>query len=280
MQPRASQACSLLWRKQFVTGGEQCITPVTGSAYRKAWDLPRAICVCRWGRGGRKWVDLHPFDCISLSTRGRGEEGVCENTTNYIEKTVGCLLLLMGADWQAQLMHTFNPVWFAYCSVRHSCTWHRVFFTNASHTHERERERETAEPKQPCSHSHTQAQRLAITLTWMDFLCAWIALWAGKKTMFPLHGFILIFIGALHTESTNVSENGLDICSHSLLFLSLHPSFSLCLFLFLCSRSPDACCCRCRCRCRIERGKKEKKKRRWHRWWSEQEQDVGSHLGS
>lgn len=45
--------------------------------------------------------------------------------------------------------------------------------------------------------------------------------------MFPLHGFILIFIGALHTESTNVTENGLDICSHSLLFLSLHPSFSL-----------------------------------------------------
>lgn len=63
-----------------------------------------------------------------------------------------------------------------------------------------------------------------------------------KKTTFPLHGFILIFIVALHTESTNVTENGLDICSHSPLFLSLHPSFSTSLFPLLCSSSPDAWC--------------------------------------
>lgn len=29
-----------------------------------------------------------------------------------------------------------------------------------------------------------------------------------KNTVFPLHGFILIFMVALHTESKNVSENG------------------------------------------------------------------------
>lgn len=65
------------------TWGEWCVTPVTGSAYRKAWDWPGAISVCRRGRGGRKWVDLHPFDSISQSTSrvrgwGRGE-AVCEH---------------------------------------------------------------------------------------------------------------------------------------------------------------------------------------------------------
>lgn len=77
--------------------------------------------------------------------------------------------------------------------------------------------------------------------------------------MFPLHGFILIFIVALHTESTNVTENGLDICSHSLLFLSLHPSFSLSLFPLLCSCSPDA---RCLLLPEKER-ERERKKRQW-----------------
>lgn len=98
------------------------------------------------------------------------------------------------------------------------------------------------EARQRCSHNCAQAQRLAITLTWIDFLCAWMAQWEVKKKVFPLHGFILIFIVPLHTESTNVRENGLDICSNSLLFLSLHPSFSLSLFPFLCSHSPDTWC--------------------------------------
>lgn len=60
--------------------------------------------------------------------------------------------------------------------------------------------------------------------------------------MFPLPGFILIFIVALPAESKNVTGNGPDVCSHSLLFLSLHPSFSLFLFPLLCSRLPDARC--------------------------------------
>lgn len=48
-----------------------------------------------------------------------------------------------------------------------------------------------------------------------------------EKTRFPLRGLVLVFIVSLHTGSTNVTDNGLDVRSRSLLFLSLHPSFSL-----------------------------------------------------
>lgn len=60
--------------------------------------------------------------------------------------------------------------------------------------------------------------------------------------MFPLPRSILIFIVALSAESKNVIGNSPDICSHSPLFLSLHPSFFLFLFPLLCSRLPDARC--------------------------------------
>lgn len=77
--------------------------------------------------------------------------------------------------------------------------------------------------------------------------------------MFPLRGCILIFIVARRTESTNVTENGHDICSHSLLFLSLHPSSSPSLSpppLLCSSRLPDV-------RRLLLPERKEEKKAQW-----------------
>lgn len=171
-------------------------------------------------------------------------------------------------------MQAFNPIWFTYCSVHHSCTWRKVFFSNTSPA--TLMRGKNVEARQRCSHNCAQAQRLAITLTWIDFLCAWMAQWEvkKKKKVFPLHGFILIFIVPLHTESTNVRENGLDICSNSLLFLSLHPSFSLSLFPFLCSHSPDTWCLPL-----PDRGGDEEEEAAMNGWWKEWEHYAVTHLG-
>lgn len=94
--PRESRACSLLWKEQFVTRGEQCITPVTGSAYRKAWDWPGAICLQMGeGEGGRKDVGRFASLWLYISEhqrkrRGRGEERVCDCTRKYTEEAASC----------------------------------------------------------------------------------------------------------------------------------------------------------------------------------------------
>ena len=166
MQPSESGARSLLGREQ---GGEWCVTPVTGSAYRKAWDWPGAISVCRWGRVRKevgRFASLWLYISKHQRKRKRKSErrGSVKNTSNDTEKrTVGRLVAV--ADWRrrAPLMQAFNPIWFTYCSVRHSCTWHKVFSTDTSSAtltrggRERERERrcrvEAALFTQPCTGS-------------------------------------------------------------------------------------------------------------------------------
>ena len=191
------------------------------------------------GRFASLWL------CISEHQRKRERErGGCEKTPKKItprEKCRSVLLSVIGA----RAMQAFNPGWFTYCSVRHSCTWHKVFFTNTNPAAltrgERSRGAEAAPLTRPCTASQIGHYiDLNRFLVCMNSPVRRRRREGKKKTMFPLHGFILIFIVALRHESTNVTENGLDICSHSLLFLSLHPSFSLSLFPLLCS--PDACC--------------------------------------
>lgn len=104
------------------------------------------------GRGGRKWVDLHPFDSVSPSSRGRGREATPEHQNilprersarrsvpsgEKKKSLLACLLEnLIGSDF-----HTvdFGPV-----ALDAQCFFVVVFlsFSPLIQGHMRERERE------------------------------------------------------------------------------------------------------------------------------------------
>lgn len=59
------------------------------------------------GEGGRKWVDLHPFDSVSPSSRGRGREAAREHQNILQRKRSG--LPIGAAERERERKRRKNP---------------------------------------------------------------------------------------------------------------------------------------------------------------------------
>lgn len=242
MQPGERWACSLLWMEQFVTGGEQCITPVTGSAYRKAWDWPAAICVCRLGEGRKEVGRFASLWLVYLWAPEEEKRRECVKTPQITPRKLvaSCCWWLVTVKYNSceyLIQSDLHTLVFTTVALDMEC------FSQIQATLIRGRNcwAKAALFTQPCLGS--DASHYTGLNGFLVCMNSSVRRGGGRrKSMFPLHGFKLIFIGALHTESTNVSENGLDICSHSPLFLSLHPSFFCFSSSFFCSLSSEARC--------------------------------------
>lgn len=141
-------------------------------------------------------------------------------------------------------------------SIYRVFNWYKLSHT-CTHKH-----RKDVKPRLKYSHSHAQAQRLAIRLTWIDFLCAWIAQWEGKKNYVScpwVH--IDIHSGSPQWEHKCHWKQPWYMLSFSP--LPVAPSFFLCVSLTP-SLFPLA-----GCTVPAAVGKKKKKKRKQPGWWSE-----------